>query len=227
MPSKSPEVWRRDVEETRRLLPWGKLLSVSVVATVREGWGDEDVANDYANCARWAVESGADAVETNFSCPNVSTCDGQIYQSPQAAAAIARTVRDAVGSVPYIVKIGHVRSESEAAALVEALGPHVDALAMTNSVAATVVTVDNQRLFDGEKRGICGDAILQASVAQTIMFSKLIKKHDLDLQIIGVGGASHAGDVRSYLDAGAHAVHVATAAMVDPMVGVRMREGLL
>ena len=40
---------------------------------------------DYAQCARWAVESGADCVEANFSCPNVATCDGQLYQDARQA----------------------------------------------------------------------------------------------------------------------------------------------
>ena len=47
-----------------------KLLVVSVVGTVQDGWSMDDLADDYARCARWAVESGADAVETNFSCPS-------------------------------------------------------------------------------------------------------------------------------------------------------------
>lgn len=73
MPSKEPAIWRADVEATRRQLAAGKLLSVSVVATVQEGWTVDDLAADYAKCAKFAVESGADVVETNFSCPNVSS----------------------------------------------------------------------------------------------------------------------------------------------------------
>src|ERR1044071_8949481 len=38
MPSKSPDVWRADVEATRRALPPHKLLSVSVVATPDADW---------------------------------------------------------------------------------------------------------------------------------------------------------------------------------------------
>jgi dihydroorotate dehydrogenase (NAD+) catalytic subunit len=59
MPSAAPDVWRRDIEWTRKQLPAGKLLNVSVVGTYQTGWTIDDLAEDYAKCARWAVESGA------------------------------------------------------------------------------------------------------------------------------------------------------------------------
>ena len=71
------------------------------------------LAEDYARCARWAVDSGADCLETNFSCPNVSTSDGQLFQQHESAAVIAARVREEIGDTPYILKVGHVR-EAEA-----------------------------------------------------------------------------------------------------------------
>ena len=223
MPSKAPDVWRADVETTRRLLPQGKVLSVSVVGSIEPDWGLDELADDYARCARWAVESGADCVETNFSCPNVPTCDGQLYQQPESAALIAARVRDCVGKVPYLVKVGHVTDRAGAAALVSALAPYTDALAMTNSVATTVTGPDGKLLFDGERRGICGDATREASIRQVRLFSEIAAEDRLGLQLIGVGGASTADHVRAYLGAGAEAVHLATAAMLDPAVGLKIR----
>ncbi len=226
MPSATPDVWRADVERTRDTLDRSKLLSVSVVGTIEDGWSLEDLAADYARCAKWAVESGADVVETNFSCPNVSTCDGQLYQQPEDAAVVAETVRQAVGDVPYLAKIGHVTSPDDADELVEALRPFVTGLAMTNSVAAVVEHSDGTTMFDGQPRGICGDATRHASVTQTRLFRNRGAARDAALELVGVGGASSADHVRDYLDAGASAVHVATAAMVDPLVAVRIRADL-
>lgn len=223
MPSMPPDVWRRDVEWTRRELSGEKLLCVSVVGTVQPDWTIDDLADDYACCARWAVESGADCVETNFSCPNVSTCDGQLYQQPEAAQIVAERVREAIGRTPYLVKIGHVPDESAAAALLDAVAAHADALAMTNSVATRVRGADGEFLFGGERRGICGDATREASVAQTGLFSRLIADRRLSIKLIGVGGASTAQHVREYLDAGAEGVHLATAAMVYPAVALSIR----
>lgn len=226
MPSKSPDVWRRDVEWTRQHLPKNKVLSVSVVGTVQPGWSLEQLADDYAKCARWAVESGADCIETNFSCPNVSTCDGQLFQQPADAAQVAARVRDAIGDVPYILKLGHVLEEAAATTLLDAVAPYANTLAMTNSVATTVQNADGELLFDGQPRGICGDATRAASIAQTRLFAGLIQRKGLPLTLVGVGGASTAAQVRDYLDAGAESVHIATAAMVDPTVAIRIRRGM-
>ena len=224
MPSMSPDTWRADVELTRRGLPKGKILSVSVVGSAEPQWTLEDLADDYARCARWAVDSGADAIETNFSCPNVSTSDGQLYQQPDAAAIVSQRVRDAIGRVPYIIKIGHLTDLG--AALLEAVAPFVDALSMTNSVAATVRDSAGKLLFDGQPRGICGDATRAASIAQMRIFSELIGERQLNLRLIGVGGVSTAAHVQEYISAGAESVQIATAAMVDPLVGCRIRRQL-
>jgi dihydroorotate dehydrogenase (NAD+) catalytic subunit len=251
MPSKAPEVWRTDVAETRKRLPQEKVLVVSVVATEQPGWKLDDLANDYAQCARWAIESGADAVEANFSCPNVCSRDGQLFQHPHDAAVVAAQIRSAVGNKPFIVKVGHLKNADEAGALVDAMAPLVDAIAMTNSVAAPVVAANGEPLFDGQPRGICGGAILEASIEQTRMVQQVITRKyflyplpageervaavkaavptpypDGPLsvpQLIGVGGAFDADDVRRYLVAGAKSVHLATAAMVDPTIALKIR----
>lgn len=223
MPSRAPDIWRADIDATRRQLPKGKLLSVSVVATEQPGWTLDDLAADYARCARWAIESGADAVETNFSCPNVSTCDGQLYQSPADAGRVAQEVREAVGRVPYVIKIGHISPEQDADALVAALAPWADALALTNSIAATVVDAQGRTLFDGQRRGICGAAIREASIALVARLREATARRAAKLWLIGVGGAFSSADVRAYLHAGAHAVHLATAPMMRPDVALDIR----
>ena len=223
MPSADPNVWRKDIEWTRQQMPDEKLLSVSVVGTMQDSWTIDDLANDYALCAKWAIESGADCVETNFSCPNVSTCDGQLYLNEKHSKLIATTVRAAIGQTPYIIKIGHVIPDDAIVALVDAIGDCVDALAMTNSIASAVKS-GNQLMFDGQMRGICGTAICDESVRQITRFAEVIRSKKLPTQLIGVGGISSASDVRRFLDAGAHACHLATAPMIDPAVGIKIRE---
>ena len=227
MPSRAPDQWRADVEQTRRQLSPEKLLSVSVVGTVQEGWSIDDLAADYAQCARWAKESGADSVETNFSCPNVSTCDGQLFQQPADSQLVTQMVRDAIGDLPYIAKIGRIQQREDAEALLAAVHASVDALAMTNSIASTVMTSDGSHLFEGERRGICGAATLQASVDQTTLLAELIDQQQYQLELIGVGGASCWSDVQSYLQAGAEAVHIATAAMVTPSTAWEIRQQMV
>lgn len=94
---------------------------------------------------------------------------------------------------------------------------------MTNSVATTVHGADGALLFGGAKRGICGRAIREASLAQVDRFARLRNRQGLAFSIVGCGGAATAEDVRRYLAAGADAVHLATAAMVDPGVAMAIR----
>ena len=222
MPSADPEVWRRDVEMTRDRLPKGKLLSVSVVGTMQDGWTIDDLAADYAKCARWAIQSGADCVETNFSCPNVDTCDGQLYQDPQQSQLVCQAVRDAIGTTPLIIKIGYVNDDVATESLLSAVGPLVDAIAMTNSIA-TRVRQEDDWLFKGQQRGICGQATRDASIQQVKRFADQIRKMHFSTQLIGVGGIESAKDARRYLDAGATVCHLATAAMLHPKVGQEIK----
>ncbi|MDA1231263.1 MAG: hypothetical protein O2856_10860 [Planctomycetota bacterium] len=231
MPSQSPDIWRRDIELTRQRIPEGKVLVVSVVGTQDTSITDpqaslELLADDFARCAKWAANSGAHGIEANFSCPNVSTTDGQLFQQATAAAFVAERIRLAIGSTPLVIKIGRMANRADAESLILALGPFINGLAMTNSIAARVQRNDQSLLFDGQLRGICGDATRTASVEQVRVFSDVLAGQNLPLQLIGVGGISTADHVRNYLAAGASSVALATSAMVDPLVGVQIRETL-
>ncbi|QDT90581.1 beta/alpha barrel domain-containing protein [Gimesia algae] len=229
MPSAAPDVWRRDVERTRKQLPAEKLLSVSVVGSLQPNWSLEDLADDYACCAKWAIESGADCVETNFSCPNVCTRDGQLYQQPEAAALVASRVKAVSGATPYLIKIGHLSRKADAHEFLQAVLPFAAGIVMTNSVATTVVDDQGTPLFSGEQRGICGTATKQASLNQLRLFAELISKLPAGQprpDLISCGGISSATDVQTFLAAGANASHLATAAMCDPLIACQIRKEL-
>ena len=212
MPSTSPDLWRFDIEETRRLLPRRKKLSVSVVASPEPDWSIEQVAEDYAKCARWAAESGADFVELNFSCPNVSSCDGQLYQQPLLAKQVVEHVKGQVHETPILVKIGLVESQEDAKALVDQLTGVAEALVMINCIAA-VVGAKSKPMFSSEPRGIAGEAIQSAVLDQLAMFHAAIEKANSNLEIVGVGGISSVEEANTCLDLGATGVQVATSIM--------------
>ena len=224
MPSKAPETWQADVAATKASIEAGKLLSVSVVASPKPEWTLKDLANDFAGCIRLAVEAGADCVEANFSCPNVNTADGQLFQQPNSAGVIARAMSDENQDRPLLLKIGHITDPSLALQLLTEVSPFVDALVMVNGVSATIVDEDGASMFDGQRRGIGGKAIRDAALRQIQLFDHLIKKHQFNVRIIGVGGISTLDDVNQFLEAGAHSVQLATAAMLDPGVGLRIKQ---
>tara|TARA_R110002095_G_scaffold77659_6_gene66609 strand:+ start:5899 stop:6960 length:1062 start_codon:yes stop_codon:yes gene_type:complete len=229
MPSASPDTWRKDIEQTRSRLAADKILSVSVVGSLQPDWSLEDLADDYALCARWAIQSGADCIETNFSCPNVCTRDGQLYQQPEAAALVASRVKAVTGSVPYLIKIGHVPDKTQAQEFLQAILPYASGIVMTNSVATAVSNKQGKLLFGGEQRGICGAAIKAASLKQLKIFTELIQELPDGAarpDLISCGGISSAIDVKEFLAAGAQATHLATAAMCDPLIAFQIRKAL-
>lgn len=229
MPSASPDIWRKDIEQVRKQLSSHKILSVSVVGSAQPGWTLDDLAQDYALCAKWAIESGADCVETNFSCPNVCTQDGQLFQQPKAAALVASHVKEVTGSVPYLIKIGHVPNLIQAQELLTAISPYATGIVMTNSVATAVSDPKGTLLFDGEQRGICGNATKEASLKQLKMFAQLIREQPEDVPtptLVSCGGISSAADVKAFLAAGAQATHLATAAMCNPLIASQIRKSL-
>lgn len=230
MPSMVPEVWRADLEWTREQLPGGKILSVSVVATAEPDWTLEQVADDYAQCARWAVESGADCVELNFSCPNVASVDGQLDRDPASASQILQHVRSEIPETKLLIKVGFIEDRQRALELLSAANGLLDGIATTNCLACSVQAKPGQSgeeselLFGGEKRGIGGAAIRQAAVDQVAMLRSCIDELKLPISVIGVGGVSTLEHVKASLDAGAESVQIATAAMLDPLVGLRMKD---
>src|SRR5262249_55984403 len=158
----------------------------------------------FAFCARSAIESGADCIEANFSCPNVASADAQLFQQPKLASVVAARIRQALGSKPLLIKIGHITGESLAAGLVQALSPHANALVMVNCIPAKVVDHAQLPLFEGQPRGIAGSAIYDAALAQVRLFDRIVRAQGSGLRLVGVGGIATAARVQAHLDAGSH-----------------------
>jgi dihydroorotate dehydrogenase len=86
------------------------------------------------------------------------------------------------------------------------------------------VAADGGLLFDGLHRGIGGAAITARCHQETAMLRSVIAGLGSPLELISVGGVGSAAEVRERLRAGANHVQIATAAMIDPMIGIRIRQ---
>ena len=98
-PSMEPDVWRKDVRRAKERIARGQVLIVSVIGTLPPDGEAETLIADYAQCAAWAAESGADAVEVHLATPDPFAAQAQmIYENVTLAARILhRVVRDAGG----------------------------------------------------------------------------------------------------------------------------------
>lgn len=219
MPSRLPADWQRDIAWTRQQLPATHRLAVSVVGTVEAGSTLQELAEDYARCACWAASAGADVIEMNFSCPNVCSDDGQLFQLPDRAARVAECVANRLQhlgySGPLLAKIGYLAEDEALSLLADGLRDSVTGCVMCNSIPAQVTNANGTLLFEGQTRGICGEATRSLSVSQTRRFAENESGRSNGLLAIGVGGIRSETDAQEYLDAGAESVQVATAAMLD------------
>jgi dihydroorotate dehydrogenase (NAD+) catalytic subunit len=226
MPSRDPDVWQRDVAAACEGLAAGKVLVVSVVASPESGWTIDRIASDFATCARMARDAGAHAIEANLSCPNVCTQEGGLYQSPDASGIVAAAVRDAIGRLPLVLKVGLFDDRDQAAAFIGAVRGSADAISGTNTIATRVKDSSGIEMFEGQRRGIGGRAIGPRCLEEMAMLARLVAESGATLRLIGVGGIASAADVESRIRAGAHHVQIATAAMLDPTIAIQIRQAL-
>lgn len=225
MPSMAPEVWREDVARAKAGLAAGQILIVSVVATPLEGWGRAQVAADFAQCAQWAAEAGADIVEANFSCPNVCTPEGTIYQDAELSRHIAEMTRATMGDTPLLLKVGHFPQADQLRSFLRELNGVIHGVTLVNGVSRPVLHRDGTPAF-GEQyitAGVLGRAIHEPSLQNIRIASDCIREEALDLAIAAVGGVSQPDDLGDFFGAGADAVMLGSAPMYLPDLAARTK----
>jgi dihydroorotate dehydrogenase len=226
MPSKDPVTWQEDIRTARQGLRPGQVLVVSIVASPREGWTVEDIVSDFAQCARWARDAGADVIEANLSCPNVCTQEGSLYESAPTSGSIARAIHQATPTRPLVLKVGLFDHREQASAFIHAVTGYATAVSTTNTISTVVTTDDGRPAFGGARRGIGGRLVASRCLDELLMLREVVQQAGSDLRLISVGGVTDAVDVLDRLRAGAHHVQLATAAMLNPLVGIEIRAQL-
>jgi dihydroorotate dehydrogenase (NAD+) catalytic subunit len=217
IPSVAPEIWMEDIKRSREVIGEGQILVVSVAGTAEENGTSEQLAEDFAQCARWAVESGADMIEMNLSCPNIRQAQGDVYLDPTAAALIVKATRAAIGKIPLSAKLGHFSDMKLMHMVLKEIVPSLDALSLINAVRLPISTRNGKDYFPGRAfAGVGGAAILhlaQDMVRQAVSF---IRENNYKTQVIGVGGITMPEHVDRYLTLGANVAEAATSALWLP-----------
>lgn len=189
MPSLAPADWRRDVRKAKRSLRRGQVLIVSVVGTPREDGAFDDLVEDFVQCARWAAAAGADAVEANYSCPNVTTSEGSLYQDTRRSKALSRALRDALPSTPFLIKAGHFETKPQLSAFYKAVKNYADGVVIVNGVARRVHGADGKPVFPGhEVAGIIGRAVYSPALDNVSKAARLTREKGWSIDTLAVGG---------------------------------------
>jgi dihydroorotate dehydrogenase (NAD+) catalytic subunit len=177
--------------------------------------------DDYVEIARRLEGiNGVAGVELNISCPNVAAGGMQFGRDPDMAAEVTTAVRS-VYSGPLSVKLTpNTERITDVAAATVAAGAEVLTVANTFLAMAFDAKTGRPSLTNGTG-GLSGPAIKPLTLRLVHEVSKAVK-----VPIIGCGGVQSGRDAAEYLVAGAAAVQVATACLVDPFAVPRIANEL-
>ena len=165
-------------------------------------------AEKFAKTALKAQEYGADAVELNVSCPNITKDEmvGQIIgKNPSLVEEITRQVKETV-KIPVIVKLTpNVDDISVIAKAAEKGG--ADAISAINTVSGMLINIEAKKpVLANRFGGISGPAIKPIAIASVYKIYEAVK-----IPIIGVGGITTGRDAIEIMMAGAAAVAIGSA----------------
>ncbi len=159
-------------------------------------------------------------LEVNVSCPNVHGGGMSFGTSPEAAAEVTRAVK-AVTTKPVIVKLSpNVTDIVAIARACEKAG--ADGISLINTLLGMRIDLRTKKPVIANKMGgFSGPAIFPVAVRMVYQVA-----HAVNIPVIGMGGVSTAEDVIEMMLAGATAVEVGAANLVDPYACKNIIEAL-
>lgn len=177
-----------------------------VIANV-SGFSVEDYAY---TCQMLDKEEQVGILEVNVSCPNVHGGGMSFGTSPEAAAEVTRAVK-AVTTKPVFIKLSpNVTDIVAIAKACEEAG--ADGICLINTLLGMRVDIKRrQPVIANKMGGFSGDAIFPLAVRMVYQVSKAC-----NIPVMGCGGVSTAKDVIEMMMAGATAVQVGAANLVNP-----------
>jgi dihydroorotate dehydrogenase (NAD+) catalytic subunit len=199
----------------REHLPYLHQLSPPLIVNIAGSTMEEFVSL----ASRLSEVEGISGIELNVSCPNLA--DGLIFGTDaRLLSSLVSQVRKAT-HLPLLVKLTPnvtdillmARSAVEAGA---------DALSLINTLLGMAIEVETKRpKLANVTGGLSGPAIKPVALRMVYQVAKTLK-----VAIVGMGGIMTAQDALEFLIAGAQAVAIGTANLVEPASCLRIVEGL-
>ncbi len=148
--------------------------------------------------------------EVNVSCPNVHGGGMSFGTSPEAAAEVTRAVKK-VTTKPVLIKLSpNVTDIVSIAKACEEAG--ADGISLINTMLGMRIDLRTRRPVIANKMGgFSGSAIFPVAVRMVYQVAQAVR-----IPVVGMGGVTTAEDVIEMMLAGATAVQVGAANLVDP-----------
>ena len=166
---------------------------------------------EYVNCvSKLTKEDQVEILEVNISCPNVHGGGMAFGTSPEAAAAVTRAVKEVATKPVYIKLSPNVTDIVSIAKACEEAG--ADGLSLINTMLGMRIDLNRRKpILANVMGGYSGPGIFPVAVRMVYQVTGAVK-----IPVIGMGGISTARDVIEMMMAGAKAVQVGAANLVNP-----------
>lgn len=177
--------------------------------------------DEYAyTCERLDSQEQVGWLEVNVSCPNVHGGGMSFGTDPRAAAEVTRAVK-AVTKKPVIIKLSpNVTDIVSIAKACEDAG--ADGISLINTLLGMRIDLRTKKpVIANTMGGFSGSAIFPVALRMVYQVSSAV-----NIPVVGMGGVSSAEDVIEMMLAGATAVEIGAANLVDPFICKKIVEAL-
>ena len=156
------------------------------------------------------------AIEVNISCPNVKAGGISFGADPKMAAKVTEAVKKAT-SKPIIIKLSpNVTDITQIAKAVEESG--ADAISLINTLLGMAIDIYKRKpVLSRVFGGLSGPAIKPIALRMVWQVVRAV-----NIPVIGIGGISSGNDAIEFLLAGAKAVQIGTATLIDPYIAQKI-----
>ena len=177
--------------------------------------------DEYAyTCERLDSQEQVGWLEVNVSCPNVHGGGMSFGTDPKAAAEVTKAVK-AVTKKPVIIKLSpNVTDIVSIAKACEDAG--ADGISLINTLLGMRIDLRTKKpVIANTMGGFSGSAIFPVALRMVYQVSSAV-----NIPVVGMGGVSSAEDVIEMMLAGATAVEIGAANLVDPFICKKIVEAL-
>ena len=179
-----------------------------------------NAVEDYCEMARVLDGQDVDMLEMNISCPNVKQGGAAFGSQPESVLEITKRVRECTQK-PLIVKLTPNVSDIAAVAAAAEQGG-ADAVSLINTLLGMKIDIRTRRpVLANNTGGLSGPAIKPVAVRMVYQAAQAVS-----IPVIGLGGIMNGEDAVEFLLAGASAVQVGTANLVNPYACVEVIDGI-
>jgi len=202
-------------------LPILEQLTTAVFVNV----AGETIKEYVAVTERLAVEKAIAGLELNISCPNVAKGGISFGTDPQQVTEITSAVKKAAGEKVLMVKLSPAVTDISVTARA-AVDGGADALSLINTFPAMAIEIESRKaVLANRTGGLSGPAIKPIAVYLVNKVYNEVARIN-GIPILGSGGIRNASDAIEFIIAGASAVAVGTANLVEPGCSVKIVEGI-